>query len=333
MPYLDKTSGKYRATKMINGFRRTKSFKTKADAKKWEAQQSEESWIAEQQATASTSLLEWSIEYLDYSKHTHRPKTYKEEKVEAFNRLFEVMDPQSSVDDLTVTDALRLLEKRARDCSGNAANKDRKNLAAAWAWGSKYLGMPKDNPFADVDKFPEVEHPRYMPPESDFWKIYDEAQGEDKTLLLTYLHTGGRKMEILKLKWDDIDLDNKTVRLWTRKRQDGSLQFDLIPLTAQLAEALADHAKSKRGEYVFCHEDGKPFTDRGHFIPRLCEKAGVPRFNYHGIRHLTASILAKAGFDMPTIQALLRHKNVMTTTRYVHNLGFKINPFDKAFSR
>lgn len=333
MAHWDKWANEYRATKTIKGVRKNKMFKTKGEAKRWEAQQSEETWIAEQQALASMSLLEWSVKYLEYSKGRHTPKTYKEEKLPAFNRLFEEVDPHTPVDDLVVADALRVLEKRAKECTGNAANKDRKNLSAAWSMGAKYWGMPKDNPFAAVDKFPAKQHPRYVPPEADFWKVYDVAEGEDKVLLLAFLHTGARRKEMLTLKWDDVDLANGKIRLWTRKRYGGSLEYDKLPMTQRLTDALTDHAKSKRGDYVFCHNDGTPYVERQKLIPRLCDKAGVPRFNYHGIRHLAASMLAQEGIDMPTIQKILRHKNMMTTTRYIHRLGITDNALEKVFGK
>ncbi len=333
MPYLDKTSGKYRATKMIDGLRRTKTFKIKAEARKWEAHQTEETWIAEQQVLALLSILEWSVKYLEYSKVRHTAKTFKSEKVVAFNRFFAVVDKDTLVEDLTAADCLRMLEMRAKEKSGNAANKDKKNLKAAWNYGIKYLGMPKDNPFVSVDSFPAVQRPRYMPPQEDFWKVYDVAEGEDKVLLLAFLHTAARRNEMFSLKWDDIDLVNGKVRLWTRKRKGGSYEYDWLPLTDRLADALADHAKSKRGEFVFCNEDGVPYAERQRLIPRLCKKAGVRRFTYHAIRHLTASILAQEGLDIVTIQKMLRHKNPLTTTLYLHQQGIMKNELEKAFSR
>lgn len=87
MPYWDKASEKYRATKMIDGLRRTKTFKTKAEARKWEAHQTEETWIAEQHVLALLSILEWSVKYLEYSKVRHTAKTFKSEKVVAFNQI------------------------------------------------------------------------------------------------------------------------------------------------------------------------------------------------------------------------------------------------------
>ena len=48
--------------------------------------------------------------------------------------------------------------------------------------------------------------------------------------------------------------------------------------------------------------------------------AEVRYFTLHAVRHLTASILDKAGMDLSTIQAILRHKSATTTARYMHSL-------------
>ena len=74
--------------------------------------------------------------------------------------------------------------------------------------------------------------------------------------------------------------------------------------------------------YPFCDAYyGKPFKNRQHLMKRLCEKAGVEPFGFHAIRHLTASILYQNGEPVSVIQAVLRHKNPNTTTRYLKTLG------------
>jgi len=60
------------------------------------------------------------------------------------------------------------------------------------------------------------------------------------------------------------------------------------------------------------------------FDPReVCKKAKVEPFGFHGIRHLTASILYHKGHDVSVIQAILRHKNPTTTNRYLRTLGLE----------
>ena len=56
---------------------------------------------------------------------------------------------------------------------------------------------------------------------------------------------------------------------------------------------------------------------------RLCDKAGVKRFGFHSIRHLTASILYKLGYEVAAIQLILRHKSPGTTERYLRSIGLE----------
>ena len=219
--------------------------------------------------------------------------------------------------------------------SGYAANKDRKNLVAAWNWGMKYLDPPLEPPNPClVAKMPEKRTPRYIPPEEDFWKVYEVAVGQDKVMLLTYLLLGGRRSEIIRLMVSDLDFENSRIRLSTRKRVDGNLEYDWLPMTKELAGALTEwlNIRPVDSENVFVCIDktaftikyyGKPFTQRLHLMRRLCKRAKVKHFGFHAIRHLTASCLYKQGNSVGVIQAILRHKSPSTTERYLKTLGLE----------
>jgi integrase len=68
-------------------------------------------------------------------------------------------------------------------------------------------------------------------------------------------------------------------------------------------------------------------------MSRLCRKAGVKEFGFHAIRHLTATILAHEGLDIPTVQAILRHKNPNTTARYIKSLGVQPDKLNRVFAK
>ncbi len=284
--------------------------------------------------TSIICLGDWAEQYLDYAKAGFSEKTYFEKRL-AFRQLFQFIDPAQPVETLTPAIILSYLQKQMKERSGYAANKDRKNLVAGWNWGMKYMEPLLDphNPCL-VAKMPEKRTPRYIPPENDFWKIYGVAEGQDKVMLLTFLHLAGRRSEIFRLMVTDLDFENSRVRLSTRKREGGNLEYDWLPMTKGLAGALAEwlNIRPLDSDDVFVCIDntpfsrdyyGKPFKYRLQFMRRLCDRAEVKRFGFHAIRHLTASNLYKQGNSVGVIQAILRHKSPSTTERYLKTLGLE----------
>jgi len=291
--------------------------------------------------SVSLAIGQWSNEYLTEAENRFAGKTFKEKKA-AFAVFFRDtgLARDFLVENLSVTISRNFLLEQVKKRSGYAANKDRKNLATAWRWGSDNMeGWPKSvNPFLSVRKFPEERRPRYVPPEKDFWKVYDQAEGQDKVMLLTFLHLAARRSEVFYMKLSDVDFVNNRVCLWTQKREGGHKEYDWLPMTSELRKALLawseERLKQKTDdkehmfvcldETPFCEKYyGKPFLHRQHLMERLCKKAEVKPFGFHGIRHLTASILYQKGYSLSVIQTILRHANPNTTARYIHSLGLE----------
>jgi integrase len=308
---------KWLASVMRDGQRRQKLFDTKAEALEWEVEQRKKLGNSTTHMDSLT-LLDWGNQYLDFSQRFCSRTMW--EKQAAFKALFRAVNPADEPATLKAGKVLKAVQPVAAKQSGHAANKIRKNLVAAWNWGIKYLGLPKDNPCL-IDRFPEKRSPRYVPSEVDFWKAYDAANQYDQRMLLAYLNTAARKRELFDLSWNDVDFANQRVRLWTAKREGGVKEFDWIPMTDDLFQALMEQRQHAKGNLVFPDpETGEAFTSRQHYLKRLCKRAGVMPFCWHAIRHLSASILIQNGVPLPTIQRILRHKNLTTTQRYVHEL-------------
>ncbi len=270
---------------------------------------------------STATLLGWASAYLDYVKNRQVAKTYLEKRM-AFRQLFQTFPPQMHPADLHRGHVLKHFEEQARARSGNVANKDRKNLLAGWNWAAHYLpDFPQQaNPF-DVLRCAEERSPRYVPPEHDFWKVYHVAESDqDRLMLLCYLHLAARRTEIFQLRREDVDLDRRQVRLCTRKRKDGSMHYDWLPMSEILHNAFVPHMV-KVCDWVFTDPaTGLPYLQRDRWMSRLCRLAGVKKFDLHSIRHLAASILASQQIPLPEVQAVLRHTNLTTTQRYVHRM-------------
>lgn len=347
MPTIDKRTSKgprWRGRKQVNGVAVTKLFpdnskKSYKAALAWEAEM--EKQLKQEQEAMRTGMVSltnfvWLNDYLDYCKDHFVEKTYKE-KVSVAKRFMEAFGSNRRIAELDANFVLRFLSKEFKKRSGHAANRDRKNLCAGWNHGMKYLPeFPQDkpNPFQMVDKFPEERKKRYIPPESDFWKCMGVVEGQDRLMLLTLLHLGARKGEVFRLTWQDISFSEKSVTLYTRKRDGGNLEPDTLPMTDALKDELLWWWENRplKTDNVFVNLDtfpgrdkyfGQPFKYRNGFMKSVCKRAEVKYFHYHAIRHLTASILYHEGTPANVVQTILRHKNATTTERYLHSLGTK----------
>jgi len=129
------------------------------------------------------------------------------------------------------------------------------------------------------------------------------------------LHTGMRRSEMLRLKWNDIDEDGGFV--YIRSPKGG--KSHTIPLSNQARKILTNHPKE--GDYVFTtQKGGRQRKCFNRALRELKEKAELPAdFRIlHGLRHHFASTMASNGVDLYTIQRLLGHSSPAMTQRYSH---------------
>ncbi len=245
----------------------------------------------------------------------------------------------------------KFLDKIATLKTGHRANRYRRHILRMWSWGKTARLVSGECPW-DVEKYKEVRNPRYIPSEDDFWKVYEIAdqvpdgsshrtgvynsEPHRKTILLTFLHTAARKSEIFDLKKEDLDLSARKIRLWTAKR-DGGVEYDWVPMTGILHDELEKHLARQKLEfpftdYVFVNPaTGLNYSSVSKMMERLCKRAGVKHFGFHAIRHLTASILDSKMVPMADIQAILRHKSMEVTAKYVHSIRGARVELDKVF--
>jgi integrase len=333
MPHKHKINGiwtgKWLGQFKRNGQRIRKLCDSKRAAKAWEVEMKRSASGQVLQSgppstTATICLLDWANKYLDYSAARYSIKTYSEKK-NILKRCLDAFGRNTLVDAIKPGHALEYLQQQFKQRSGHAANKERKNLVAAWNYGSRFIeGFPHLNPFLAVQQFPEAAQSRYVPSEQDLWKVFEGARGQDRVMLLAFLHTAARRGELYRLQWSDVDFDRQCIRLTTKKRQNGSLEADWIPMTDVLVSALLEHRQSAVSEWVFTQTEGRrqgrAYIENRGFPRELCLSAGVKPFGCHAIRHLTASILAKHNTPMVQIQEILRHRKLATTERYIRGL-------------
>ena len=101
-------------------------------------------------------------------------------------------------------------------------------------------------------------------------------------------------------------------------------RVDILPLPADVGEAMADyllHARPATTSPNLFVAVKAPFgalavSSVTGLVWRACERAGVPRFGPHRVRHAAACGLLASGAPMEEISQLLRHAQQRTTAIY-----------------
>lgn len=180
------------------------------------------------------------------------------------------------------------------------------------------------------------------------------TEGKYTVLWLVMLGLGLRKGEALALRWSQIDLDARTVRirkqiLREREMSDttGRRRGRLVEVNTKTPESkatmmlpkalvtiLRDHQDAQTAErdkarvwldadLVFTTSVGTPIEPRN--VNRkwldVCKDAGVRLLRVHDLRHGAASLAFAEGSSIKEVQEMLRHSRSSTTSDiYVHVL-------------
>jgi hypothetical protein len=133
--------------------------------------------------------------------------------------------------------------------SNNNFNKDKTELMRLFSWAHRRFLLPH-NPVYLVEKLSVGRSQKVIPSPQVMAKIL-LAAGHNRPLLLVLFHTMARIDEILRLKWEDVNFQEKAVRLWTRKRRGGNWEFDWLPMNEDLEqiflESMAETGAGRMG--------------------------------------------------------------------------------------
>jgi len=130
------------------------------------------------------------------------------------------------------------------------------------------------------------------------------------------LSTGARKMEILSLRWKDIDFNRELITLLkTKNRETRS-----VSLKGQALTILKEIKRVRRidTDLVFPRNNPKtPLEVRKAWVKALTA-AKIEDFKFHDLRHTAASYLAMNGASLVEIAEILGHKTLQMVKRYTH---------------
>lgn len=156
---------------------------------------------------------------------------------------------------------------------------------------------------------------RYLMPD-EVARLLAESPGWLRPIVLTAVHTGMRKEELLSLTWEQINSRERTIHLVRTKNG----RARTLPITDELWKTLSALPRRLHSPFVFAREDGSRYVKeriRGAF-ERALRRARIEDFHFHDLRHTFASNLVMAGVDLLTVKELLGHRTMDMTVRYAH---------------
>ncbi|MBI4689504.1 MAG: tyrosine-type recombinase/integrase [Nitrospirae bacterium] len=185
-------------------------------------------------------------------------------------------------------------------------------IGSFYKWGKKYgylrgipfriERLPYDRPIPTVLTFDEtVSFIKAATP--DIYRIF----------FLTLYNCGMRFSEARFIKWENIDMQNRTITVKGKGNKNKKLPFG-----EWLYKEFLNLGVSSG--YVFISKrTGEPIQNVRNVIAKAKKTAGISkRIHPHLLRHTFATHLLEEGVDLRIIQSLLGHTQVSTTEWYTH---------------
>ena len=166
-----------------------------------------------------------------------------------------------------------------------------------------------------VPPFPRLKMPkgrcRWLTPAEER-RVLLAAAPHIRPLIVFALDTGGRRSELLKLDWRNVDLVRGQITfVETKNGEDRSVR-----LTDRAKQVLLSLGPKSSGP-VFTYA-GRPMKDNNSSFPAAVKRAGVEDFRFHDLRHTFASRLVQKGIPLYEVMHLTGHKSFAMVQRYAH---------------
>lgn len=153
-------------------------------------------------------------------------------------------------------------------------------------------------------------------------------------ILIEIIYSSGvRPFEAIKLKWNDLDLINKSVRINQGKGKKDRLSI----LSDVVVQHLIDFKKINKNEWIFFSSYNKKrhITEKTtqKILENLYKKLNLDKITPYMLRHSFATHSLENGMDIRHIQELMGHSSTKTTEIYTKVTKKKLleleSPLDK----
>ena len=293
--------------------------------------------------TRSMKLAEWLPYWLDNIVKPRRKRTTAA-KYEVHVRLYLVpMIGSKRLESLSVADVRKFVVALENKTSAATAKESHRVLRTALTAACREELVTRN--VATL-----VEPPTVADRDLDPWSLDETldfltAARKDPlyAAFVLAIALGFRRGEIVGLRWENVDLDKREIRVRTQRQRVGGEVYEddpkgrrrkqtlplpgicVAPLRWQRMRqaAMREQAGEKWEEtgYVFTTRTGKPIEPRNLYrsFTRVAKNAGLRVIRLHDARHGTATLLTAAGVAPRGVMEILGHSQIAVTMNvYAH---------------
>lgn len=214
-------------------------------------------------------------------------------------------------------------ESTGKPLSPATLNRHVATLGALYKFARQQRLIPRGfrSPTNGIEKVPEnnIDPNKYLTT-AQIDKLIDAARIADRSwrklpaFIRLAFTTGLRKGNLLELRWGDIDFQSR--RITVRQTKNGT------PLVAPLALSAVEELmrlpnRNSPDALVFGNRYNQPFSIRKIWM-KAARLAGMPHITPHYLRHSCGTELARQGASQAQIMAVLNHKTLTASQRYLH---------------
>lgn len=154
----------------------------------------------------------------------------------------------------------------------------------------------------------------------DMPAMYRFTRYRNRAVLAIMIYGGLRVGEVMSLKLSAVDMENRVIAVNSGKGG----KDRLVPISGKLHEYLSQYLKDrnrlkKESAYLFTTLRGSgPITTSGvrNMVQAIKKGTGI-NFSPHKLRHTFATLMLEGGCDLFSLQKMLGHSDIKTTTIYL----------------
>jgi len=292
----------------------SKTFETRTEAEQWaraiEVEMDQGVFVSRAEAE-STTLKELFERYLAEITPRKKGAASETNRLQALMRLPLARRYVASIRGM---DIARFRDERLQKVTPSTVKRDLVLLGHVFEIARKEWGIYLHNPVRDI-RLPADNRPRDRRLQTSEEPRLLEACKEARNpwllpIVQLALETAMRQGELIRLRWEHIDLNRRTAHLPDTKNGEPRT----VPLSSTAVQVLRTLPRSLHGQAF----PGLTTEAVKRAYIRAVRRAGIVNLRFHDLRHEATTRLFEKGLNIMEVASITGHKDLRMLHRYTH---------------